>query len=311
MTKDEKNIIDKNNAESLHEGMEESAEKMHRQNVGGGVLQEEDCDSVIRDSADVLSHDKNEHKQNSERTNFRRRGDKSAALLKLTFTAILAVLLIAVAVVQNSEMPWNVEQQLAELNTGDSVSQARAAAEKAAQTARENQQAQAVTKDVTNQTPAADETSQARTAAKAQTNEQAAKTTSSSISWQVPVGGKVIKNYGYSYDETWKDYRFHSGLDIALPKGTGVAALAAGKVTEVGKTKALGEYIRIDYGNSLVGYYFGLDVKDNLTTGAAVSKGQTIGAVTDPPLQESSLQPHYHFALLQNGQTVDPAKLMK
>lgn len=296
---DGKNSISQDNAESLHENLEESVDKMHKQNVGSGSPYPGYQDSTIRDSADPLGHDNHAHA--------RREGDKSAAILKLTFTAILAVLLIGVAVVQNSEMPWNVEQQLAELNTGNSVSAAKAAAEQAAE------QAQAVAGDVTNQTPEEDTPStDPKPATETQLSKQAAQPTGGgNITWQLPAGGKIITNYGYSYDETWKDYRFHSGVDIALPKGKGVAALAAGTITETGKTKALGEYIRIDYGNNLVGYYFGLDVKDGLATGSAVSKGQTIGTVTDPPLQESSLQPHYHFALLQNGQTVDPAKLMK
>lgn len=299
-----KNNIDQDNAESLHEGLEESVDKMHKQNVGSGSPYEGYQDSVIRDSADPLGHDK-EYVDN--RTHARRReGDKAAAILKLTFTAILAVLLIGVAVVQNSEMPWNVEQQLAELNTGNSVSAAKAAAEQAAE------QAQTVAGDVTNQTPEDAPSTDPKPETETQLSKQATQPTGgSNITWQLPAGSKVITNYGYSYDETWKDYRFHSGVDIALPKGKGVAALAAGTVTETGKTKALGEYIRIDYGNNLVGYYFGIDVKDGLATGSAVTKGQTIGTITDSPLQESSLQPHYHFALLQNGQTVDPAKLMK
>lgn len=322
MTKDDKNIIDSKNtentgnAENLHEGLEESVDKMHKQNVGDNVLGEEYRDSVIRDSADPLSHGDKIPNQTPSRVHAQRRqGNKGAALLKLTFTAILAVLLIGVALVQNSEMPWNVEQQLAKLNTGDSVSAAKAAAEQARQ---ENSEAQAVAKDVTDQTPSDDGENQ-QTAeqtgknTETQSNRQAAAqpTSGGNLTWQLPANSKIIKNYGYSYDETWKDYRFHSGVDIALPKGKGVTALAAGKVTESGKTKALGEYIRIDYGNNLVGYYFGIDVKDGLSAGAAVTKGQTIGTVTDSPLQESSLQPHYHFALLQNGQTVDPAKLMK
>ena len=286
----------KKQKESLHSTLEENQQALQKENIGNGAVDNEQEDSVIEKPSTGGS---------AELHNRRR-----TALLKLTFTAILAVLVVGVAVVQNSEMPWNVEQQLAQLNQGDSVTRAK-------------EQAAAVAKDVTAEIPKeantanqSTETQNAETKSKdTQTNsEQRQKTATAaadSFSWQLPAYGEIIKGYGYSYDETWHDYRFHSGVDIALEKGEEVYAVRGGTVTEVGKTKALGEYIRVDYGNSLVGYYFGIDVKDGLQTGSSISQNQVLGVVCDPPLQESDLPPHYHFALLQNGRTVDPAKLMQ
>ena len=289
----------KKQKESLHSTLEENQQALREENIGDGAVDREQGDSVIEKEC---TGGKAEQKARPHHAD---RNSRRTALLKLTFTAILAVLVVGVAVVQNSEMPWNVEQQLAQLNQGDSVTRAK-------------EQAEAVTKDVTAEIPKAantanqsNETQSKDTQTNSEQRQKTATATADSFSWQLPAYGEIIKGYGYSYDETWHDYRFHSGVDIALEKGEEVYAVRGGTVTEVGKTKALGEYIRVDYGNSLVGYYFGIDVKDSLQTGSSISQNQVLGVVCDPPLQESDLPPHYHFALLQNGRTVDPAKLMQ
>lgn len=221
---------------------------------------------------------------------------RSTAFLKLSFMAVLLIMVLSVAVVQSSEMPWNVEEHLAEMNSDDTLDMVE-----------EKTEVQPVTKEVTNVPEVED-----NTAEKPKTTEknQPKAVSSGSISWQLPASAQVVKDYGYSYDETWNDYRFHSGLDIEMPKGSDVKTIASGTVTEVGETKAVGEYIRIDYGNNLVGYYYGIDVKDTLKNGSTLKKGDVIGVITEPPLQESSMQPHYHFALIQDGQTVDPMEFL-
>lgn len=219
---------------------------------------------------------------------------RGTAFLKLSFMAVLLIMVLGVAVVQNSEMPWNVEQQLAKMSADNTQNLPE-----------EKNNALPVVKDVENSV-AVDET----TEQKNETAEQnkTAEVSGNTVKWQLADSAQVIKDYGYSYDETWHDYRFHGGLDIKMPKGSTVKSIAEGKVTEISKTKALGEYLRIDYGGSLVGYYYGIDVNDSLQNGSTVKKGDSLGVVTEPPLEESSMEPHYHFALIQDGQTVDPMK---
>ncbi|MGI5825399.1 MAG: peptidoglycan DD-metalloendopeptidase family protein [Bacillota bacterium] len=307
----------KKQKESFHQSVDDAIETLQKNNVGEDIPQKEESDSIIRkpniqdnsESSQQISA-QNTSAENQSEHRRANTAERKSAILKLTFMSILAVLVIGLAVVQDAHMPWNVERQLAELNEKAAATavdkQKQPAQQQEAQTVAKNNTALPEKEQTKTNSPAAETAASPKT--NAQTNVQ---TTASNLSWQLPASGKIIKSYGYSYDETWQDYRFHSGVDIALDKGKEVYAIADGTVTESGKTKALGKYIRIDYGSNLVGYYFGLNVSDSLTAGAAVSKNQALGTVTDPPLQESADPPHYHFALIQDGQTIDPAKLMK
>ena len=336
-----KENADERAAETLRQNVDDAISATQKNNVGEPLRDDGSWDSVIRDSkkdaaeqkADIKMNDaikgvwrkpKDEDLSEAERTekdfygSVRRQKaehERQSAVLKFSFMLALAILVVGLAVVQNSNMPWNVESRLAAIN--QNAEKALPAAQNA--TFDTNSETDGETGGADESEPQTAVKSQKTVAAVADNNELNNQKTASSaenqsqaaITWQLPVYGKIIKGYGYSYDETWKDYRFHSGVDIALEKGEEVFALADGRVTEKGKTKALGEYLRIDYGGNLVGYYYGISLKKELAVGGSIKSGQTLGTVTDPPLQESAEVPHYHFALLQDGKTVDPVKLMK
>lgn len=287
--------------ESFHQTTDDAIKTLQENNLGRDISEQSEQDSIIRKTGE-----EKDQKEKMEREFY---GDvksnsqenqkaKKNAIMKITFLSVLAILVIGLAVAQDSQIPWNVKQQAAEINQKTQTS-----------TTETEESSEEKQTDV--QAVAQNTTLQQEEQAAEQTPAEESQQTSAKISWQLPVYGEIIKDYGYSYDKTWQDYRFHSGIDIAMEKGEEVYAINQGTVTESGKTKALGEYIRIDYGNNLVGYYFGIDVKDNLTAGTAISKNQVIGTVTDSPLEESAYEPHYHFGLIQDGQTIDPKKLMK
>lgn len=291
--------------ESFHQTTDDAIKTLQENNLGRDISEQPEKDSVIRNAANKGNEEK-EQKEKMEREFY---GDvksnsqenqkaRKNAIMKITFLSVLAILVVGLAVAQDSKMPWNIQQQAAEISQKSQTSTTKT--DRSAE--EEKSKVQAVAQNTT---------LQQNTQTTEQTPAEESQQTSAEITWQLPVYGEIIKDYGYSYDKTWQDYRFHSGIDIAMEKGEEVYAINQGTVTESSKTKALGEYIRIDYGNNLVGYYFGIDVKDNLTAGTAVSKNQVIGTVTDPPLEESAYEPHYHFGLIQDGQTIDPKKLMK
>ncbi|NBB93971.1 MAG: peptidoglycan DD-metalloendopeptidase family protein [Gammaproteobacteria bacterium] len=91
--------------------------------------------------------------------------------------------------------------------------------------------------------------------------------------------------------------RPHNGTDYAAATGTPVWASGDGKVIEAGYTRANGNYIFIQHGNSIVTRYLHLSRKV-VSRGDRVRQGQTIGQVGATGLATG---PHLHYEFLLNG----------
>jgi len=123
-------------------------------------------------------------------------------------------------------------------------------------------------------------------------------------SFQWPLYGTITSNYGSRY--IFGSYSFHSGLDIAAPYGTAIAAADGGKVvfagTGTGSNWSLGNYVRIDHENGLETVYAHCSSL-NVSTGDRVYKGQTIARVGATGRATGS---HCHFTVKSNGSIVSP-----
>ncbi len=115
--------------------------------------------------------------------------------------------------------------------------------------------------------------------------------------------------------------RGHKGTDIIGPRGTEVFAAADGTVTDMGKSRLSGYYIRIDHGDGWATSYmhlnndtYGTDdgnggtwtaFHPTLMEGDEVIAGQVIGYVGDSGNAEGTT-PHTHFEVKYEGEKLNP-----
>lgn len=127
----------------------------------------------------------------------------------------------------------------------------------------------------------------------------------------MPVGGDIIKDYSekeLKYSNTYKDWRLHTGIDIAAKKGTQIHAAGNGKIAEVKDDKLFGSTVVIDHGNGIVASYSGL-LKPLVHVGQIVEAGTTIGGIGEVPC-ESLDEAHLHLSVTVKGETANPIEAL-
>ena len=126
-----------------------------------------------------------------------------------------------------------------------------------------------------------------------------------------PVSGEIENAYSMTalvYSRTMRDWRTHDGIDIACELGTQVKAVSSGTVCAVEDDDLFGTTVRIDHGAGLVSVYSNLAELPTVKFGDVVTPGQVIGAVGDTALCEPGEVTHLHFAMTQDGESIDPAE---
>jgi peptidoglycan DL-endopeptidase CwlO len=94
----------------------------------------------------------------------------------------------------------------------------------------------------------------------------------------------------------------HPGIDIGVPTGTPIHAVADGTVSIAGPEGGYGNYTCIDHGGGLSSCYAHQETI-SVSVGQQVSQGQVIGISDCTGL---CFGPHLHFEVRVNGQVVDP-----
>jgi len=133
------------------------------------------------------------------------------------------------------------------------------------------------------------------------------------LSYVWPVVGEELLPYSMDalvFNVTMGDWRTHDGVDIAAQAGEYVRAAAAGTVAEVYEDRLYGTTVVIDHGAGLVSYYANLQTQPVVRQGDSVLAGDTIGAVGETALCETGEQPHLHFAMSLNDESIDPAEYL-
>ena len=129
-----------------------------------------------------------------------------------------------------------------------------------------------------------------------------------------PVSGERIAGYSMqelSFNQTTQDWRTHAGVDLTAAVGTPVRAAGSGVVTAVYDDEYLGTTVIVNHPDGHVSQYSNLAVMPSVSAGDSVEAGQTIGAVGATALLEIADEPHLHFAVYANGDTIDPAEFIR
>jgi murein DD-endopeptidase MepM/ murein hydrolase activator NlpD len=124
-----------------------------------------------------------------------------------------------------------------------------------------------------------------------------------SLILDLPAPGRISAEFGLTRFFNDQPRRPHSGLDIAAPAGTPIAAPAAGTVLEIGDYFFNGLTVILDHGEGLITMYNHLDRID-VAKGARVARGEKIGTIGRTGRVTGA---HLHWTVSLNDARVDPA----
>lgn len=120
------------------------------------------------------------------------------------------------------------------------------------------------------------------------------------ISFINPVGGRTSSRFAELNRGLRSSY--HTGLDIANPVGTPIAAAASGTIVHSGWKSAFGKMIVIDHGNGVQTYYAHCSSLYK-SVGEYVNQGDIIAAVG---MTGNVTGPHLHLEVRVNGVAYNP-----
>lgn len=125
-----------------------------------------------------------------------------------------------------------------------------------------------------------------------------------------PLQGEITKDFSDSslvYSETLEEWTVHLGIDIKAEKGSAVSASEQGTVESIKNDPRYGLTVTIAHENGYKTIYSNLLSAEFIAEGQEVEKGQTIGSVGDNAAFEIADEPHLHFEMKRDGETVNPS----
>ena len=122
--------------------------------------------------------------------------------------------------------------------------------------------------------------------------------------WPLPGDGRIYSYFGWRKAPTAGASTYHRGLDIGGVYGARIVASLPGTVSEAGYNASRGNYVAIDHGGGIETYYMHCS-KLLVKKGDKVLQGTVIGLVGSTGI---STGPHVHFSVKENGNHVDPLK---
>ncbi|HEX4748341.1 MAG TPA: M23 family metallopeptidase [Bryobacteraceae bacterium] len=117
-----------------------------------------------------------------------------------------------------------------------------------------------------------------------------------------PVEGTIRSAFGVRSDPFSGEGAFHTGIDLAAPRGTPVQSTADGVIATVGWSGGYGRLLVVDHGNGVETYYAHLS-RFLVLPGQEVSRGQVIALSGGTG---HSTGPHLHYEVRLHGTPVNP-----
>jgi murein DD-endopeptidase MepM/ murein hydrolase activator NlpD len=116
-------------------------------------------------------------------------------------------------------------------------------------------------------------------------------------------GAPITSLFGMRFHPILHILRLHAGIDFGAAIGSIVRAVADGKVEIAGPVSGFGNHVRIKHNGFETSYSHLSEIPSNITVGANVTKGETVGLSGNTGL---STGPHLHFEYYISGSAVDP-----
>ena len=133
------------------------------------------------------------------------------------------------------------------------------------------------------------------------------------VTFIMPVANAIsVEDYTetLAYNSTLKRYQTHKAIDFFAEEGADVYAVYDGVVSDIQTTLLTGTTVTVDHGNGLYTVYNSLADGDGVFVGQAVRQGAKIGEVSVSNRQEAAEGAHLHFQVIENGETINPAKYL-
>jgi murein DD-endopeptidase MepM/ murein hydrolase activator NlpD len=116
----------------------------------------------------------------------------------------------------------------------------------------------------------------------------------------------ISSDFGWRNDPIHGQQKFHAGLDLKVAYGQEVRAASGGVVKFAGEQPGYGTTVVVDHGDGLETRYAHLSSAD-VKTGAQVEAGQPIARSGN---SGRSTGAHLHFEVRQDGQPIDPERVI-
>ncbi|NUO71621.1 MAG: M23 family metallopeptidase [Frateuria sp.] len=123
----------------------------------------------------------------------------------------------------------------------------------------------------------------------------------------MPASGYISSYFGVRPDPFDGHGARHTGLDIAVPFGSSVHAVAEGMVTYAGERSGYGKVVEIDHGNGYMTRY-AHNSKLLVRPGQRVHVGEVLSLAGSTG---RSTGPHVHFEVWYKGRVVNPLAYVK
>ena len=115
------------------------------------------------------------------------------------------------------------------------------------------------------------------------------------------IRGPIKVDFGWQLHEVYKDWRYHTGIDISGAVGDSVEAIYTGQVTEIFHDKNSGLTVVVK--NNTYSVYYGSLSEVKVDKGSHITAGQTVGKMGSCDAEPYN---HLHLAIKKGEQFIDP-----